>query len=568
VRKSSDFHYGDDVVTESGEKRDISWGQLIALFAGPVLAFAVYFVTQNAWPHSASATAAVGVWMAVWWITEAIPLPATALLPIVLLPILGTDGGPPRVGQVVEISFAGETKSPLMLARVVAVDGDLATVKLTSANGDVEQRNLPWRDFKPTQKTPFIQTVTAPYGDSNIFLYMGGFILALAVERWGLHRRFAIGLLMLLGTSGASILLGMMLATALLSMWISNTAATTIMLPIALGICRWLDGEDDSRDRPSQSRREGSAASMLLLSIAYAATIGGMATTIGTPTNGVALNVLKQQGIEISFLSWLMIAGPISLFILVTTWIVLLLYFKQGFRSASPRAADSLRSEWDKLGRMRYEEWAVLTIFLLTASAWIFRGPIQAVATGSFGSLMQRIDDTVIAMVGALLLFVVPANWKARKFLLDWQALSGLPWGVLLIFGGGLSLAAAMQSSGLVQEMEGGLEVLKGWPIGWMVLAIVIAIVFLSEMASNVAIATAFTPIIFAMALAIDGSPKQLVIAATLAASCGFMLPVATPPNAIVFGTGRIDQQQMLRVGLILNILSSLIVAASVRWLA
>jgi solute carrier family 13 (sodium-dependent dicarboxylate transporter), member 2/3/5 len=555
-------------VTESGEKRDISWGQLIALFAGPVLAFAVYFVTQNAWPHSASATAAVGVWMAVWWITEAIPLPATALLPIVLLPILGTDGGPPRVGQVVEISFAGETKSPLMLARVVAVDGDLATVKLTSANGDVEQRNLPWRDFKPTQKTPFIQTVTAPYGDSNIFLYMGGFILALAVERWGLHRRFAIGLLMLLGTSGASILLGMMLATALLSMWISNTAATTIMLPIALGICRWLDGEDDSRDRPSQSRREGSAASMLLLSIAYAATIGGMATTIGTPTNGVALNVLKQQGIEISFLSWLMIAGPISLFILVTTWIVLLLYFKQGFRSASPRAADSLRSEWGKLGRMRYEEWAVLTIFLLTASAWIFRGPIQAVATGSFGSLMQRIDDTVIAMVGALLLFVVPANWKARKFLLDWQALSGLPWGVLLIFGGGLSLAAAMQSSGLVQEMEGGLEVLKGWPIGWMVLAIVIAIVFLSEMASNVAIATAFTPIVFAMALAIDGSPKQLVIAATLAASCGFMLPVATPPNAIVFGTGRIDQQQMLRVGLILNILSSLIVAGSVRWLA
>ena len=555
-------------MTELGEKRDLSWRQLIALFAGPVLAFAVYFITQNAWPHSASATAAVGVWMAVWWITEAIPLPATALLPIVLLPILGTDGGPPRVGQVVEISLDAETQGPLMLARVVSVDGDLATVKLTSSNGDVEQRNLPWRDFKPTQKTPFIQTVTAPYGDSNIFLYMGGFILALAVERWGLHRRFAIGLLMLLGTSGASILLGMMLATALLSMWISNTAATTIMLPIALGVCRWLDGEDDSRDRPSQSRREGSAASMLLLSIAYAATIGGMATTIGTPTNGVALNVLKQQGIEISFLSWLMIAGPIALLILVTTWIVLLLYFKQGFRSASPRAADSLRSEWDKLGRMRYEEWAVLTIFLLTASAWIFRGPIQAAATGSFGAVMQRIDDTVIAMIGALLLFVVPANLKARKFLLDWQALSGLPWGVLLIFGGGLSLAAAMQGSGLVQEMESGLEVLKGWPIGWMLLAIVIAIVFLSEMASNVAIATAFTPIVFAMALAIDGSPKQLVIAATLAASCGFMLPVATPPNAIVFGTGRIDQQQMLRVGLILNILSSLIVAGSVRWLA
>jgi sodium-dependent dicarboxylate transporter 2/3/5 len=170
-------------------------------------------------------------------------------------------------------------------------------------------------------------------------------------------------------------------------------------------------------------------------------------------------------------------------------------------------------------------------------------------------------------MAGALLLFVVPANWRQGKFLIDWQTLSQLPWGVLLIFGGGLSLAAAMQSSGLVQEMEVALGVLRGWPVGWMLLAIVLAIVFLSEMASNVAIATAFTPVVFAMALAVDGSPKQLVIAATLAASCGFMLPVATPPNAIVFGTGRISQQQMLRVGLILNLISALIVSLSVRWL-
>jgi sodium-dependent dicarboxylate transporter 2/3/5 len=543
----------------------------MSLALGPILAATVYLLTASVWPHAASITAAIGVWMAAWWITEAIPLPATALLPIVLFPILGLEAGPPRVGQAIEVTLHAESsggKTPVALARVLEVRGPLARVQITSGAGVIEVRDLPWSDLKPIQKTSVIQSVTAPYGDANIFLYLGGFILALAVERWGLHRRFAIGLLMLLGTSGASILLGMMLATAILSMWISNTAATTIMLPIALGICRWLDGsESNDLESPSESRRVGGLPTMLLLSIAYAATIGGMATTIGTPTNGVALNVLKQQGIEISFLAWLLIAGPIALLTLFATWLVLLLYFRQGFRASSSRAASSLREEWAKLGKMKYEEWAVLLIFLLTAGAWIFRGPIESLASGPLAAFMRRIDDTVISMAGALLLFVVPANWRQGKFLIDWQTLSQLPWGVLLIFGGGLSLAAAMQSSGLVQEMEVALGVLRGWPVGWMLLAIVLAIVFLSEMASNVAIATAFTPVVFAMALAVDGSPKQLVIAATLAASCGFMLPVATPPNAIVFGTGRISQQQMLRVGLILNLISALIVSLSVRWL-
>jgi sodium-dependent dicarboxylate transporter 2/3/5 len=543
----------------------------MSLALGPILAATVYLLTASVWPHAASITAAIGVWMAAWWITEAIPLPATALLPIVLFPILGLEAGPPRVGQAIEVTLHAESsggKTPVALARVLEVRGPLARVQITSGAGVIEVRDLPWSDLKPIQKTSVIQSVTAPYGDANIFLYLGGFILALAVERWGLHRRFAIGLLMLLGTSGASILLGMMLATAILSMWISNTAATTIMLPIALGICRWLDGsESNDLESPSESRRVGGLPTMLLLSIAYAATIGGMATTIGTPTNGVALNVLKQQGIEISFLAWLLIAGPIALLTLFATWLVLLLYFRQGFRASSSRAASSLREEWAKLGKMKYEEWAVLLIFLLTAGAWIFRGPIESLASGPLAAFMRRIDDTAISMAGALLLFVVPANWRQGKFLIDWQTLSQLPWGVLLIFGGGLSLAAAMQSSGLVQEMEVALGVLRGWPVGWMLLAIVLAIVFLSEMASNVAIATAFTPVVFAMALAVDGSPKQLVIAATLAASCGFMLPVATPPNAIVFGTGRISQQQMLRVGLILNLISALIVSLSVRWL-
>lgn len=536
--------------------------QFVLLLAGPLLALLTYLITKGSWPHSASATAAIAIWMAVWWISEAIPLPATALLPIVLLPVLGADVGYARVGQAVEIKQEGEELTSL--GKVIGVKREGATVEWIDSSGTRVTKELPWSLVRPTQKMSAVQTATAPFGDSNIFLYLGGFILAIAVEKWGLHRRFAIGLLMLLGTSSARILLGMMLSTGLLSMWISNTAATTIMLPIALGICRWLDQDVATSESPSQSRQAGGAATMLLLSIAYSATIGGMATTIGTPTNGVALNVLKQQGIEISFLHWLTIAGPIALILLFATWGILLVFFRRRLNSRSGNAAELLRIEWKSLGRMKREEWMVLGVFLFTAMAWIFRGPLESIATGAWKVVIGRVDDTVIAIFGALLLFILPVRLRERKFLLDWNSLASVPWGVLLIFGGGLSLAAAMQSSGLVLEMEAALQILRGWPIAWMLIVVILAVVFLSEMASNVAIATAFTPVVFAMAVAMEGSPQQLVIAATLAASCGFMLPVATPPNAIVFGTGRISQQQMLRVGLILNLVASAIVAIGV----
>lgn len=546
---------------ENGSSRG-SLLQFILLLAGPLLALLTYLITQGNWPHSASATAAIAVWMAVWWISEAIPLPATALLPIVLLPVLGADVGYPRVGQAVEIKQEGEEL--VALGKVVGIKRQGATVEWTDLSGKRVIKEVAWSMVRPSQKISPVQAATAPFGDSNIFLYLGGFILAIAVEKWGLHRRFAIGLLILLGTSSARILLGMMLSTGLLSMWISNTAATTIMLPIALGICRWLDQDATTSEVPSQSRQAGGAATMLLLSIAYSATIGGMATTIGTPTNGVALNVLKQQGIEITFLQWLAMAGPVALVLLFAAWGILLLFFRRRLNSRSGNAAELLRIEWRSLGKMKREEWMVLGVFLFTALAWIFRGPLESIATGTWKVMIGRVDDTVIAIFGALLLFILPVRLRERKFLLDWNSLASVPWGVLLIFGGGLSLAAAMQSSGLVLEMEAALQVLRGWPIAWMLIVVILAVVFLSEMASNVAIATAFTPVVFAMAVAMEGSPQQLVIAATLAASCGFMLPVATPPNAIVFGTGRISQQQMLRVGLILNLVASAIVAIGV----
>ncbi|MEY4567798.1 MAG: hypothetical protein RLY14_2768 [Planctomycetota bacterium] len=546
---------------ENGSNRG-SLLQFVLLLAGPLLALLTYLITQGNWPHSAAATAAIAVWMAVWWISEAIPLPATALLPIVLLPVFGADVGYARVGQAVEIKQDGEEFTAL--GKVIGVKRQGATVEWTDSSGKRITQEVAWSKVRPTQKMSAVQTATAPFGDSNIFLYLGGFILAIAVEKWGLHRRFAIGLLMLLGTSSARILLGMMLSTGLLSMWISNTAATTIMLPIALGICRWLDQDAVTSESPSQSRQVGGAATMLLLSIAYSATIGGMATTIGTPTNGVALNVLKQQGIEITFLQWLTIAGPIALILLFATWGILLLFFRRRLNSKSGNASELLRIEWKSLGKMKREEWMVLGVFLFTALAWIFRGPLESIATGAWKVAIGRVDDTVIAIFGALLLFILPVRLRERTFLLDWNSLASVPWGVLLIFGGGLSLAAAMQSSGLVLEMESALQILRGWPIAWMLIVVILAVVFLSEMASNVAIATAFTPVVFAMAVAMEGSPQQLVIAATLAASCGFMLPVATPPNAIVFGTGRISQQQMLRVGLILNLVASAIVAIGV----
>lgn len=476
------------------------------MFLGPLAAGVVYVTASQFWPHPPSAVAAVGAWMAFWWISEAIPLAITALLPILCFPLLGV--------------------------------------------------------FDPREGKPIVQT-TAPYGDANIFLYMGGFLLALAIERWGLHRRFALGIMRIVGLSPARLLFGVMASTFLLSMWISNTAAATIMLPIGIGLCQMSTGEDrDTTAAPS------SLSTMLLLSIAYSASLGGMATSVGTPTNGVALSVLARQGIEVTFLQWFVVAAPIALTLAMVTSGVLLIAFRPDGQPNDTRARLLLETAWRELGPLSGAETRVGIVFLVTATCWIVREPlINGLNLKQAWPFLSQVDDTWISVACAFSLFLIPVDLSKRRFLLDWETAKKLPWDVLLLFGGGLSLAAAMQASGLVKELEELLQVLQPLPTFFVVLAIVFSVVFLSELASNVAVATAFTPVIVALALGAGASPRRLVIASTLAASCGFMLPVATPPNAIVFGTGRIPQRLMIRVGWVLNLICAAIISVAVSWI-
>ncbi len=470
------------------------------LLLGPIAAASIYVVASSQWPHAPSVVAAVGVWMACWWITEAIPLAATALLPILCFPLLGV--------------------------------------------------------FDPAAGKPIMQA-TAPYGDPNIFLYMGGFVLALSIERWGLHRRFALAILRVVGFSPARLLFGVMASTFLLSMWISNTAAATIMLPIGLGLCQMARGTDESAEHSRDT-----LSTMLLLSIAYSATLGGMATSVGTPTNGVALSVLAKQGHPITFLQWFIVAAPIAVIAAGTTWGVLLLAFRPDAQLANANAQALLEDSWRELGPLSSAEWRVGIVFATTALSWILRGPlIDGLELKNIWPVLGNIDDTIISVACAISLFVIPVNLAERRFLIDWETAKKLPWDVLLLFGGGLSLAAAMQSSGLVKELETLLQGVRVLPPFLVMATIVLAVVFLSELASNVAVATAFTPVIFALAIGSGASPERLVFASTLAASCGFMLPVATPPNAIVYGSGKIPQQSMIRVGLMLNLLCAAIIA-------
>lgn len=475
------------------------------LVLGPALALVVYFLASRYWTHPASAVAAVGSWMAAWWMTEAIPLAATALLPILCFPLLGV--------------------------------------------------------FHSSAARPIVEA-SAPYADPNIFLYMGGFILALAIERWGLHRRFALAILRVVGVSPGRLLLGAMASTFFLSMWISNTAATTIMLPIGLGLCQMASGGGDDKASPRNS-----LSTMLLLSIAYAATLGGMTTSVGTPTNGVALSVMSRQGRHISFLQWFVVAGPISLLLVVVTWGVLLAAFRPRPPASAPSARSLIDQAWRDLGPLSAAELRVGLVFFFTAFCWIFREPLL-VSLGlreQFPALAQ-IDDSLISVACAISLFLVPVDLSQRQFLMDWETAKKLPWDVLLLFGGGLSLASAMQSSGLVKELESLLQGLGVLPPFLLMLSIVLAVIFLSELASNVAVATAFTPVIFALATGIGVPPERLIVASTLAASCGFMLPVATPPNAIVFGTGQIPQHIMIRVGFLLNLICAAVITVVLSW--
>ena len=453
----------------------------VGLAAGPLLFAAMLLsappqgMTVLAWR-----AAAVGVLMATWWITEAIPIAATALMPIVLFPMLG-----------------------------------VATVAAT----------------------------TAPYGNPVIYLFLGGFLIAMALEGCGLHRRVALAVLGVVGTRPANLILGFMIATAFISMWVSNTATVVMMLPMATSIIALARG---GRDAPVdvQERHFDIA---LLLGIAYAASIGGLGTLIGTPPNALLAGfMLETYGVQIGFVEWMILAVPIVIIGLPFAWILLTKWVYPVGREHIAGGAAMLLEERRALGPVSTAERMVGTITALTAAAWVTRPGLER--------WIPSIDDTGIAITGALLLFIVPIGWRPRRVALTWKQAERLPWAVLILFGGGLSLAAAIQQTGLAGWIGSELGAVAGWPVYAMILVVTTVVIFLTELTSNTATAAAFLPVVASLAVGLGADPMLLAIPTALAASCAFMLPVGTPPNALVYGTGALTIPQMAKAGWWLNV--------------
>jgi len=455
----------------------------IGLPLGPVLFLVICLLPL---PHGMSQQAlycaAVTALMATWWITEAIPIPATAMVPIVLFPLL---------------------------------------------------------KIMPSSKA------TLPYANHIIYLFMGGFFIAVCMERWNLHYRIAMHTIKLVGTSPSRIVLGFMVAAAFLSMWVSNTATTVMMMPIGMAIikaCAEITGDRDLRHNPF--------AVGLMLGLAYAASIGGLGTIIGTPPNTIMVaQIDKMYGQTISFLDWMKVGVPLAAVFLIITWLLLTkVLFRVKGDILQGRGEELIQSELDKLGPMKKEEKYIVAVFALVATLWIVLGLVK-------WPVFKGVSDASIAIGGALLLFIIPTDFKKGVFLLDWKTAVKIPWDVILLFGGGLCLADGFQVTGLTQYIANLLVDLRGMHLIWIITCIVALNIFLTEVTSNTAVATLMIPVMGAIAVGMKINPFGPIVAACIACSYAFMLPVATPPNAVVFGSGAVTIRQMARTGFWLNML-------------
>ena len=441
--------------------------------------------------------------MASWWATEAIPLPVTALIPLALFPLLGI---------------------------------------------------YDFSDAANPAKSAFTKAA-APYAHPNVFLFLGGFILALAIEKVNLHKRIALKMLLSLGTDAKYLIGGFMLVSAFISMWIMNTSTTLMLLPIGLAIAGVV------RKTTNLDKDFTNFQTALLLGIAYAATIGGISTPIGTAPNIVVISLKQEQGLEVSFNQWMLLALPISIIMLVVGWWLLTSIIFPVNISANKETKNSLQKMYQQLGAITVDEKRVLSIFVLTALAWIFRDLLDDTY------LLQGLTDYGIAIIAALAVFITRSSQGSG--LIEWSITTKLPWGILILFGGGLSMANAIMSSGLGKWIGGLIPDISAV---LLILLIVILIVFLTELTSNQATTATFVPIMIILAtvegnLLSDGASNlslvaQLAIPVALAASCAFMLPVATPPNAIVYGSEKFTIAQMMKAGLYFNILGILVVTA------
>jgi sodium-dependent dicarboxylate transporter 2/3/5 len=390
-------------------------------------------------------------------------------------------------------------------------------------------------------------------------------MIALAIEKWGLHRRMALLTLLAVGTSPSRLVGGFLLATGFVSMWISNTATAVMMLPIGLSIVHLLTdhlnaASSNEGDQPASTDAANFATS-LLLAIAYAASLGGFATLIGTPPNVYFAGYMRSHGLPIDFGRWMLFATPLSLVYLLIAWLLLTrVLFPVRLRQISG-GHELIQAEYQKLGPVSRGEWIVLAVFLCTAALWIAREPLAKWTWfAAHVPLIKSVDDSLVAMAGAIALFLIPVDPARHLFALDWKTAVKLPWGVLLLFGGGLSLAAALGDSGLARWIGQQVGVLGRLPTFWQIVLIVALIVFSGELTSNLAAVVALMPILFEVAGGLKVDPLLLCVPAVVAASCGFMLPVATPPNAIVFGAGYIKLGQMVRAGFLLDLVAVVLI--------
>ncbi len=392
-----------------------------------------------------------------------------------------------------------------------------------------------------------ITETTSAYGHKYIFLYMGGFFLAIAIEKWNLHKRIALNIISLVGASISRITLGFMLATAFMSMWISNTATSVMMLPIGIAIVKQLKDHPDTKEDENQL-----FGKMLMLAIAYSASIGGIATLFGTPPNLVFAGVVKElYNVEISFAQWFSIGLPVSLTLLVIAWLYLTRVAFKIKMQEFPGGLEEISRLKKELGPMCQEEKIVSIVFASMAILLIIRQWLQ--------NYIPQLDDTIIAMTAGVVLCLLPAN-KGSDNILTWKEAVKMPWGVLILFGGGMALAAGFTNSGLAEWIGSQFELLRGLPIIILLLVLIVSINFLTEITSNLATTAMLLPILAPIAMTIDVHPYLLMISATIAASCAFMLPVATPPNAVVFGSGLLKIEDMTKSGFGMNIISIILI--------
>ena len=471
------------------------WG----LVLGPAVALGMLVspvpggMSSEAW-----SVAAVTALMAVWWVTEAIPIPATALLPIAAFPMLG-------------VMSAG--------------------------------------------------AAAAPYANHLIYLFIGGFFLAVTMERWNLHKRVALHTLRLVGTSPRRMVLGFMVATASLSMWVSNTATAMMMVPIGIAVLRQANAGGETT---KEHRNLGTG---LMLGIAYAASIGGVATLIGTPPNTVMASMVeKLYGVDIGFARWMLLGVPLSVVTLAVAWLLLTWLFPTRGLDLG-EVTELLRSEVRSLGPVSRPEKLIVAVGLVAATGWVARGFLeQSMLVRRVWPRFDMVQDSTIGIACAIALFVIPVSVRKREFLLDWNTAVKIPWGVVVLFGGGLALAEGFSKTGLAEFLADKLRGLEGTSLLVFVGTVVLLTIFLTELTSNTATATLLVPVMGSAAVAMGVHPYATIVGACLSASFAFMLPVATPPNAVVFGSGCVTIRQMAWAGLWLNILGTLIITAFVVW--